>query len=508
LTAEADPAAVRAGLSAARKLNAQGNFEEALAILRPLVGGRTVHADALFLFGLAALGALQAPGIDEDGREALLDEAIAAFHSMLVTRPELIRVRLELGRAFFLKREDSLARRHFEQVLAGKPPAPVALNVSRFLSIMRARKRWSIRVGMALAPDSNIGAASDERTVYILGLRFRQPRYTNVLYSLRIATTTGDDIPRACPNRLAVERLDRDLPRSPRHELCCRKRALSDQPMDRGDVDPEPVRRLLRADCLGTRRGRIELGDAEPFPELADPQRRPGAAVLGPASHPVHRDRKLAVRQATAELAHDLDRIGLAVGRVAGGPPPRNPRLAVATAHPVDRQDRFVGLLVEVDHDFLDQGAGQALLCPRAGRRRVPHRGKIARQIHQRHLIDRGTRRPLGVEPDQTLLDLLDTIERGAPPRLQLPRDMPLGGIDQLVATGRERGFVFGLLKLALDGAPALDRRPVDLLGRLQRRFDRVRRDRVQDPRGDRSVDAQPPIPMQRPGSLEPPRHW
>ena len=93
---------------------------------------------------------------------------------MLVTRPDLIRVRLELGRAFFLKGEDSLARRHFEQVLAGKPPAPVALNVSRFLSIMRARKRWSLRVGMALAPDSNIGAASDERTVYILGLPFRR----------------------------------------------------------------------------------------------------------------------------------------------------------------------------------------------------------------------------------------------------------------------------------------------------------------------------------------------
>ena len=171
---EADSAAVRAGIAAARKLNAVGRFEEALTVLRPLVGGRTVHADALFLFGLATLGASRAPGIDGERREALLDEAIAAFHSMLVTRPDLIRVRLELGRAFFLKGEDSLARRHFEQVLAGKPPAAVALNVSRFLSIMRARKRWSVRVGAALAPDSNIGAGSDERTIYILGLPFRR----------------------------------------------------------------------------------------------------------------------------------------------------------------------------------------------------------------------------------------------------------------------------------------------------------------------------------------------
>ena len=86
---------------------------------------------------------------------------------MLVRRPELVRVRLELARAFFLKGEDTLARRHFEQVLAGKPPAAVALNVNRFLNIMRARNRWSLRLGVALAPDSNISARTDERTILL-----------------------------------------------------------------------------------------------------------------------------------------------------------------------------------------------------------------------------------------------------------------------------------------------------------------------------------------------------
>ena len=100
-------------------------------------------------------------------RDALLDAAIDALHRMLVREPGLVRVRLELARAFFLKEEDRLARRHFEQVLAGKPPAAVALNVNRFLGIMRARKRWSLRVGAALLPDSNIGAGSDERIIYI-----------------------------------------------------------------------------------------------------------------------------------------------------------------------------------------------------------------------------------------------------------------------------------------------------------------------------------------------------
>ena len=43
----------------------------------------------------------------------------------------------------------------------------MALNVNRFLNRMRARKRWSLNLGMALAPDTNIGAGSDERIIYI-----------------------------------------------------------------------------------------------------------------------------------------------------------------------------------------------------------------------------------------------------------------------------------------------------------------------------------------------------
>ena len=149
-------------------------FEEALAVLRPLVREKTVQANILFLYGLAAIEAAQEPGLAGGRRETLLNVAIASFRSMLVHRPDLVRVRLELARAFFLKGEDSLATRHFEQVLAGKPPARVALNVNRFLNIMRARKRWSLRLGAALAPDSNIGAGSNQRIIYIHGLPFRR----------------------------------------------------------------------------------------------------------------------------------------------------------------------------------------------------------------------------------------------------------------------------------------------------------------------------------------------
>ena len=150
----------------ARSLIALGHFDQGLGILASLDPDHPDRIDVLFLTGLAAIGAAEARE-DEAERELLLDGAIAALRDILIDRPELVRVRLELARAFFLKGEDELARRHFEAVLAGGVPAPVAANVNRFLAVMRARKRWSFNVGFALAPDSNIGAGSEERTIYI-----------------------------------------------------------------------------------------------------------------------------------------------------------------------------------------------------------------------------------------------------------------------------------------------------------------------------------------------------
>ena len=100
-------------------------------------------------------------------RRDLYDKAIGAFRAILVNRPELIRVRLELARAFFLKGQDGLARRHFEAVLAGGVPLPVAANVQRFLAIMRARKRLTGYFGLAVAPDSNLNAASESEIIYL-----------------------------------------------------------------------------------------------------------------------------------------------------------------------------------------------------------------------------------------------------------------------------------------------------------------------------------------------------
>ena len=157
-----------------RELIDTGRFEEAFVLLQPQLLEETVEPNTLFLYGLAAVGAAQHPGRTEEERDALLGEAIAAFHTMLVARPDLVRVRLELARAFFLKGEDSLAAEHFETVLAGDVPDGVKANVGLFLTEIRARRRWNFNLGIAVAPDTNIGAGSDERTIIIYSLPFER----------------------------------------------------------------------------------------------------------------------------------------------------------------------------------------------------------------------------------------------------------------------------------------------------------------------------------------------
>ena len=144
-----------------------GRFEEAIVALRPLLGQEPVDTSVLFLYGVASLEAAQRSGRAPDDRAILLNEATAAFRLILVNRPDLVRVRLELARAFFLRGQDGLARRHFEAVLAGGVPQPVAAKIYGFLAIMQARKRWTGYFGAAIAPDSNLNAASESEIIYI-----------------------------------------------------------------------------------------------------------------------------------------------------------------------------------------------------------------------------------------------------------------------------------------------------------------------------------------------------
>ena len=160
--------------SMARALINKGQFEEALTLLRPLTKAHAKHTNLHFLLGLAAIEHSRLIQASKEEREALLDEAIATLHAILINHPGLVRVRLELARAFFYKEEDSLSRKHFEYVLAGNPPAPVVANVQEFLNEIQARKRWSIYIGSTLKPSTNIGRNSETEIINIFGLPFRR----------------------------------------------------------------------------------------------------------------------------------------------------------------------------------------------------------------------------------------------------------------------------------------------------------------------------------------------
>ena len=130
--------------------------------------GTTVEERTARLFDLGMTALEIAERTDSSAtRRELYDKAIEAFRAILINHPELVRVRLELARVFFLGGQDGLARRHFEAVLAGGVPPPVAANIQTFLNIMQARRRLTGYFGLAVAPDSNMNAASESEIIYI-----------------------------------------------------------------------------------------------------------------------------------------------------------------------------------------------------------------------------------------------------------------------------------------------------------------------------------------------------
>ena len=82
--------------------------------------------------------------------------AAAIFAAILARNPNLVRIRLELARAYFLSRQWGRARREFLSVLAGDIPDPVRVNVQRFLREIDARRgfEWDADVAFVTLGDT------------------------------------------------------------------------------------------------------------------------------------------------------------------------------------------------------------------------------------------------------------------------------------------------------------------------------------------------------------------
>ena len=146
-------------IEAARAALAVGALGDAETLLKG-VNAQTEHLDDLdFLHGSIAMAR-------EDWQTA-----IARFRAMLIRDPNLPRVRLDLALAYFRAEEDSSAAHHFRQALGDKDLPPVVrARTLAFLDTIRRRKTWSVNAAIALAPDSNINAATSSREVNLFGL--------------------------------------------------------------------------------------------------------------------------------------------------------------------------------------------------------------------------------------------------------------------------------------------------------------------------------------------------
>ena len=146
-------------IEAARTALSRGKLDDAEFLLGGVKPGEGDADDLDFLRGTIALG------------QGDWQTAIARFRAMLARDPTLLRVRLDLAFAYFQAREDKQGAYHFRLVLGEDdlPPA-VQANALAFLDRIRRRKSWSVSGALAIAPDSNINAATSAREIALFDL--------------------------------------------------------------------------------------------------------------------------------------------------------------------------------------------------------------------------------------------------------------------------------------------------------------------------------------------------
>ena len=149
-------------VAAGRLLMEAGRFKDALVFLKQAQPADEEQAiERHFLLG-AVYMRLRQPR-----------EAAEQYEAILVIRPDLTRVRLELARAHYAAGQDDKAKYHFQLSLGDKLPSSVESVVEGFLNAIDARKRWSAYVSIAALPETNAVRRTDRETVQIGGATFR-----------------------------------------------------------------------------------------------------------------------------------------------------------------------------------------------------------------------------------------------------------------------------------------------------------------------------------------------
>ncbi len=159
-TAQAPPGLT--DMQTGRFLLRAGRLEHARAFLRQArPSEEEEEIERLFLLGQIEM------------RLGLPRQAAERFEAILVRRPGLTRVRLELARAYYLTGRDDKAKYHFGLSMGDKLPSSVEATVEGFLRRIDARKRWSVSVSAAILPETNPARRTKSEEVRIGNVPFR-----------------------------------------------------------------------------------------------------------------------------------------------------------------------------------------------------------------------------------------------------------------------------------------------------------------------------------------------
>lgn len=210
-----------------------GRWDEAEDELSRVRGRLDVDPlEVLFLTGMLAQGQRQ------------YDRAVDAFRRILDQQPGLVRVRLELARTLFDKRDDEAARFHFERALSGGLPEPVQVNVQRYLAQIRARRDWTLEGGIGVLPDSNINTGTNQQYVNIGGLPFtlssEAREQSGVGLQVSLQGTKSFRVAEAWQLRAFASMLRRDYPDSRFDDMILRAGIGPRRLFQRGEVGVAP----------------------------------------------------------------------------------------------------------------------------------------------------------------------------------------------------------------------------------------------------------------------------
>jgi outer membrane protein len=154
------PLAAAEAIERARTAIVGGDLVEAESLLATVAINSETQNDLDFLSGTIAF------------EKKDYNTVISRFRELLARNPSLNRVRLDLARAYFMKGDDKAAEYHFRAAEAQGVPPGVQRSIDTFLDAIRRRKRWESNISVAVAPDTNINAATTAQSVDVYGLPF------------------------------------------------------------------------------------------------------------------------------------------------------------------------------------------------------------------------------------------------------------------------------------------------------------------------------------------------